>query len=109
MLDCDRFDPDRDPPPDLAIESDVTSRTTLEAYRLLGVPEVWIYADDVLTIKVLQDGNYQTSDISPTFPGLALREMIPQLMQKARQSGTRQMLRLLRQQYQNSSKSDRTQ
>jgi Uma2 family endonuclease len=109
MLDCDRFDPDRDPPPDLAIESDVTSRTTLEAYRLLGVPEVWIYADDVLTIKVLQDGNYQTSDISPTFPDLALREMIPQLMQAARRSGTRQMLRLLRQQYQNSSKSDRTQ
>jgi hypothetical protein len=60
---------------------------------------VWIYADDVLTIEVLQDGNYQTSDISPTFPDLALREMIPQLMQSARRLGTRQMLRQLRQQF----------
>lgn len=33
------------PPPDLAIESDVTSKTTLNAYTALRVPEVWIYSN----------------------------------------------------------------
>jgi hypothetical protein len=51
------------------------------------------------TLLDAQDGNYQTSDISPTFPDLALRELIPQLMQTAKQSGTRQMLRQLRQEF----------
>lgn len=35
-----RMNMDKDPPPDLAIEADVTSRTTLEAYAILKVPEV---------------------------------------------------------------------
>ncbi|MEM9267271.1 MAG: Uma2 family endonuclease [Cyanobacteria bacterium P01_F01_bin.13] len=47
MRGCERFDPEQDPPPDLAIESDVTSKTTLETYRLLKVPEVWIYAKGI--------------------------------------------------------------
>ena len=32
-----------DPPPDLAIETDVTSKTTIDAYEGIGVPEVWVY------------------------------------------------------------------
>ena len=39
---CTDMDLDIYPPPDLAIESDVTSKTTLEAYQALRVPEVWI-------------------------------------------------------------------
>lgn len=34
-----------DPPPDLAIEVDVTSKTGLDAYRALGVPELWRFED----------------------------------------------------------------
>ncbi|MHC5832369.1 MAG: Uma2 family endonuclease, partial [Nostoc sp.] len=30
-----------DPPPDLAIEIDITSRTRFENYEILGVPELW--------------------------------------------------------------------
>jgi Uma2 family endonuclease len=37
------LDLDLDPPPDLAIESDVTSKTVLDAYTAIRVPEVWIY------------------------------------------------------------------
>lgn len=31
------------PPPDLAIDADITSKMTLEAYAGIQVPEVWIY------------------------------------------------------------------
>jgi hypothetical protein len=31
-----------DPPPDLAIQTDVTSKTTLDAYEAIAVPELWI-------------------------------------------------------------------
>ena len=30
------------PPPDLAIEVDVTSKTKFDVYRVLGVPELWL-------------------------------------------------------------------
>lgn len=94
---CDRFNPDEDPPPDLAIESDVTSQTTLDTYLSLQVPEVWIYAGEVLTIYVFHHGIYQTSNTSPTFPSLSMTDMIPQLLQQAKQIGTRKMLKQLRQ------------
>lgn len=41
-----RMEMDIDPLPDLAIESDVTSKTTFDAYRTLQVPEVWVYDYD---------------------------------------------------------------
>ena len=97
MRGCERFDPEQDPPPDLAIESDVTSKTTLETYRLLKVPEVWIYTKGVLEIHILQEGNYVLSDISDVFPSVPLREMIPRLLQQAKEIGTRKMLKQLRQ------------
>jgi Uma2 family endonuclease len=36
-----RLDLSTDPPPDLAIEIDITSRTHPEIYAALGVPELW--------------------------------------------------------------------
>jgi Uma2 family endonuclease len=38
------------PPPDLAIESDVTSKTSLNAYQAIRVAEVWIYQRSRLKI-----------------------------------------------------------
>lgn len=96
MRTCERFDPDQDPPPDLAIESDVTSKTTLETYGLLKVPEVWIYTKNVLEIYILQGDDYLRSDESATLPSLPIREMIPALLQQAKQIGTRKMLKQLR-------------
>lgn len=87
-----------DPPPDLAIEADVTSKTTLEAYATLQVPEVWIYDTGKLTINLLQNGDYQEATISPIFPDLPITEMIPRLVQQAFEAGTSTMLRQLRNQ-----------
>jgi Uma2 family endonuclease len=47
-----------DPPPDLAIEIDLTSKTKLDAYLTIGVPEIWRYDKGVLSIDVLQNGQY---------------------------------------------------
>jgi Uma2 family endonuclease len=84
------------PPPDLAIESDVTSKTTLDAYEALRVPEVWIYRNRALKIYLLQNGDYAESSLSSIFPNLPITEMIPQLVQKAIDEGTSRMLRELK-------------
>lgn len=39
----ERIDLTVDPPPDLAIEIDITSRTQFDNYQLLGVPELGRY------------------------------------------------------------------
>lgn len=95
-----RMNMNEDPPPDLAIEADITSKTTLDAYAILQVPEVWLYDNGKLTINLLQDGEYQTSGISPTFPELPICELIPRLVNQAFQQGTSTMLRELRQRMQ---------
>jgi Uma2 family endonuclease len=48
-----------DPPPDLAIEVDVTSLSLprLPIYGALGVPEVWRVYEGTVQILVLQNGN----------------------------------------------------
>ncbi|KGF71688.1 hypothetical protein DO97_16255 [Neosynechococcus sphagnicola sy1] len=91
-----RMNMEQDPPPDLAIEADVTSKTTLEAYAALQVPEVWLYDNGKLKINLLQNATYQESATSPTFPALPIVEMVPRLIQQAFQDGTSTMLRSLR-------------
>ncbi|MEO6810688.1 MAG: Uma2 family endonuclease [Isosphaeraceae bacterium] len=61
-----------DPPPDLAIEVDITrsSLNRMGIYAELGVPEVWRYDGRTLTMSRLQGGQYQPSDESQSFPGL---------------------------------------
>ena len=62
-----------DPPPDLAIEVDITSSSLnrLAIYAELRVPEVWRYADQKLTMFQLQpDGTYLTCETSLSFAGL---------------------------------------
>lgn len=86
-----------DPPPDLAIEVDVTSKTQLDAYEALGVPELWRYEDGKLQINILNDGKYIESEISPTFPNLPILEAIPQFIEQSRTVGTRLTLRAFRQ------------
>ena len=60
-----------DPPPDLAIEADVTSSSTprLPIFAALGIPEVWRLDDEDLQFLHLQpDGTYQPRDQSLAFP-----------------------------------------
>ncbi|OIP72494.1 MAG: hypothetical protein AUK43_03420 [Oscillatoriales cyanobacterium CG2_30_40_61] len=93
---CTNLDLKQYPPPDLAIEADVTSKTTLDVYEAIGVPEVWIYRNQQLKIYLLSDQGYTETVNSPTFPELSLTELIPQLVQKAIDTGTSKMLRELR-------------
>ena len=96
MQGCTQIDLEIYLPPDLAIECDVTSKTTLEVYAAIGVPEVWIYRQQQLKIYSFADGNYQENSVSPTFPNLPITILIPQLVQQAIAQGTSKMLRTLR-------------
>ena len=91
MISRRRLLPD-DPPPDLAIETDVASKTTIDAYLAIGVPEVWVYDSGRLRIYLLQEGEYLESDISPNFPGIAIAQMIPATVERALQVGSCQAL-----------------
>jgi Uma2 family endonuclease len=66
-----------DPPPDLAIEVDITrsSLSRMEIYASLGVPEVWRFDEERLRVYLLgAEGRYQESNHSPHFPFLPLGE-----------------------------------
>jgi Uma2 family endonuclease len=61
----------RDPPPDLAIEIDVTSSclNRLAIYAALRVPEIWRLEGDTLEFLVLQsNGKYRKVTHSEVFP-----------------------------------------
>ncbi|NJN74690.1 MAG: Uma2 family endonuclease [Limnothrix sp. RL_2_0] len=82
-----RIDLATDPPPDLAIEIDITSRTHPKIYAALNVPELWRFKNGKLQINVLQDGAYQIVQESLIFPGLALSEVIPQYLAESKVAG----------------------
>ncbi|MBE9017440.1 Uma2 family endonuclease [Chroococcidiopsidales cyanobacterium LEGE 13417] len=81
-----------DPPPDLAIEIDVTSKTTLDAYKDIGFPEIWVYDSGRLRIYLLRDGEYIESNISPIFPQIPLNQLISTTVERAWQVGSVQAL-----------------
>jgi Uma2 family endonuclease len=91
MIGRRRLEPDA-PPPDLAIETDVTSKTTLDAYYAIAVPELWIYDSGKLTIYLLRDGKYVKSITSPSFPKVSLTQIIPATVERAWQVGSVQAL-----------------
>ncbi|MGB3421823.1 MAG: Uma2 family endonuclease [Dolichospermum sp.] len=82
-----RLDLTIDPPPDLALEIDITSRTHLNIYQGLKVPEVWRFENGILQINLLQNGVYVESKSSLNFPNLPLIEVIPESLQKSRTIG----------------------
>lgn len=92
-----RLDLAVDPPPDLALEVDITSRTHLDIYGALGVPELWRYRGDRLEIYVLRGGVYVASQASPTFPELSPGDMIPQYLEQSRIEGRNRTMRAFRQ------------
>jgi Uma2 family endonuclease len=92
-----RLDLTIDPPPDLALEIDITSRTHPSIYRGLGVPELWRFENETLQINLLQDGQYVLSDRSSHFPTLPLSEAIPQFLRQSRTAGRNVTLRAFRQ------------
>ncbi|MFM5892612.1 MAG: Uma2 family endonuclease [Dolichospermum sp.] len=91
-----RLDLTIDPPPDLALEIDITSRTHLNIYQGLKVPEVWRFENGILQINVLENGVYVESKSSLNFPNLPLIAVIPQYLEKSRTIGRNATLKAFR-------------
>ncbi|WP_413175750.1 Uma2 family endonuclease [Anabaena azotica] len=91
-----RIDLNIDPPPDLAIEIDITSRTRFENYAILGVPELWRYKQQGLEIFLLQEGNYVKSQSSPNFPNIPIVELVNEYVQQCLTIGRSQAMRNFR-------------
>jgi Uma2 family endonuclease len=72
-----------DPPPDLAIEVDVTSSSLdrMSIYAALQVPEVWRLSAAVLTFHILEAGVYQVRPNSLAFPQLTSADLAAFLSQ----------------------------
>ncbi|NER92319.1 MAG: Uma2 family endonuclease [Symploca sp. SIO1B1] len=87
-----------DPPPDLAIEVDVTSKTQLDAYATLGVLELWRYEKNKLNIYILQEGSYQPVTKSPTFPLLPILDFVAEVLSQSIAIGRSPALRAFRKQ-----------
>jgi Uma2 family endonuclease len=72
------WDPDRDPPPDLVVEIEI-SRSALnrmDAYAKLRVPEVWRYDENNLTVHLLMpDGTYEAAERSRAFGAVSMQEL----------------------------------
>lgn len=77
----EKIDLSVDPPPDLMIEVDITnsSKGKLPIYAALGIPELWIYDGNQLSIYHLQQNLYVESQTSLAFecvPALQLTSFI---------------------------------
>jgi Uma2 family endonuclease len=82
-----KLDLRRDPPPDLAIEVDVThsSLDHLAIFAALKVPEVWRLEGDFLTFHVLEDTHYVEATTSRSFPQVGPSDLLA-FLQRFRQA-----------------------
>jgi len=73
----DAIDLTIDPPPDLAIEIDNTSSSLnrMAIYAALGVPEVWRFDGETLTIYALGEGGYRPQRSSTVLPLLSQEDL----------------------------------
>ncbi len=93
------IDLDNDPPPDLALEIDITSGSLDKRpiYAAIGVPELWRYNGNKLEVFVLQPSSqdYQQVNQSPTFPWMPL-DIIPKFIRQSLVDGETATLRAFR-------------
>ncbi len=86
-----------DPPPDLAIEIDITSSSLdrLKIYASLGIKEVWRFDGKKLSIYVLDSDEYQVQTQSQVLPILNQSKLLEFLSQRD-QLGENTLIRGLR-------------
>ena len=82
-----KLDLNVDPPPELAIEVDLTSKTQLEAYEGLGVAELWRYEAGKLRVDCLQNGQYVEVAQSSIFPAWLTNQSIEEFVRRAMSVG----------------------
>ncbi|MEE4246599.1 MAG: Uma2 family endonuclease, partial [Kangiellaceae bacterium] len=88
---------EHDPPPDLALEIDITRKSLprFPIYVRLGVPEIWCYDEGQLSIYLLQQDDYVQAEQSQVFPTLRVQEL-PQLIEENRERGRLALRRAVR-------------
>ncbi len=91
-----RLDLTIDPPPDLAIEIDLTSRTRFNNYEALGVRELWRFDGNKLEINVLKSEQYVQQHESPHFPGFPLINMISEYLERSKIEGRNKTMKAFR-------------
>jgi Uma2 family endonuclease len=66
----DEIDFETDPPPDIVVEIDIhhESISKFPIYAAFGVPELWRYEGEMLTIYHLRDEKYVPADVSQALP-----------------------------------------
>lgn len=66
------------PPPDLAVEIDITSSSLnrFAIYKTLGVPEIWRYDGNYLEFYILQGDQYITQPYSQALPPLTATDIL---------------------------------
>lgn len=88
---------DRDPPPDLVVEVDIT-HTDIDKnalYARMGIPEFWRYDGKVLRIYQLQMGEYQEVATGPTFSWVQ-KEVFYRFLEQCKTQGEAQANREFR-------------
>lgn len=83
VLGKSKLDLNVDPPPELAIEVDLTSKTQVEAYEGLGVAELWRYDSGKLRIDCLQEGRYVEVEQSAIFPTWLTKRALEESVRRA--------------------------
>lgn len=91
-----RIDLTIDPPPDLALEIDLTSRTYPNIYLALGVPELWRFEQNNLQINILENGQYIQQEFSPNFPNIPIKKLIPEYLHKCKIEGRNKTVKIFR-------------
>ncbi|MGK7879275.1 MAG: Uma2 family endonuclease [Crocosphaera sp.] len=85
-----------DSPPDLVLEIELTSKTQINAYQSLKVPEIWIYDQNKIEIYCLQNEQYMLSQNSIIFPDFPIQEAMIRFLKMSQNIGTTQTLKQFR-------------
>lgn len=101
ILGKDRIDLTVDPPPDLAIEVELTSTTKAEDYLPIAIPELWIYRRGELLIYRLEGEQYQNSQEGLIFNNIDVKNILPKYVELAWNNGSSVALRQFEQDWLN--------
>ncbi|MBW4612018.1 MAG: Uma2 family endonuclease [Desmonostoc vinosum HA7617-LM4] len=91
------LDLETDPPPDLAIEIDITSSSVnkFNIYAALAINELWRYDEQNLKFYQLREGQYVECDSSIAFPLVSVSEM-SRFIQQSKSMGEIALLKSFR-------------
>ncbi len=93
IRDVEEIDLSIHPPPDLAVEVDISRRSQIKLgiYAAIRVPEVWRYDGAEIHLLVLRDGDYEEVEQSRALPQFPVA-LASQLLQQRRTVGETELI-----------------